>query len=220
MFEFFRSWLVGSAVYRFDFNEAKRRCRIVLIDDDPTALPLDEVVKDQYGIVQYKIVDAELLQRCESGAYDIVILDYNGIAPVSITPHDGFGIFDRIRRANPEQYIIAISAQTYDISKTAYFSEANDWLKKPTDLATTKNKIDAGIRYLFDKTAVIQRLKVAMAQEGFKQRSTAKVLNRLASANYANVDEINELIKNITKVTELSSNVVGIIKTISRLGTN
>lgn len=218
MFDTIRGWLIGRPTYHFDFAQAKRRCRILVIDDDANALPLAEVTSDEYNVKQEKIVDADLLRQCETALYDIILLDYNGVAPPAITPDDGFGIFARIRTANPAQYIIAISGQTYDISKTEYFRRANDWLGKPTDLATTKNKLDTGIRYLFDKSAVLKRLKSSLLTEGFRQNSVDRVIGQLAAKNFSNFDEMSEIVKRVAKVTELSSHIVGILKALAKLG--
>lgn len=217
MLESLRVWLLGGPAYRFDFAQAKRRCRVLLIDDDPNALPLTDITSDDYNISQRTAVDPDLLRQCESGVYDIIILDYNGIAPAAITPEDGFGIFDRIRKANPEQYIIAVSAQTYDISRTAYFKNANDWLKKPTELATTKDKIDTGIRFLFDKNSVLERLRTQMLSDGFRQKSIERVMQRLAEKNYADLDEMNEMIKRVAKVSDISKTILGTLKTLAKI---
>jgi CheY-like chemotaxis protein len=217
LIDIIRGWFLVPPPYRFDYVNAKRRCRILLIDDDPSALPLEDVARDEYNILQQTAVDPDLLRQCESGVFDIIILDYNGIAPKSITPDDGFGVFDRIRNSNPQQYVIAVSGQTYDISKTAYLKDANDWLRKPTDLATTKDKIDSGIRFLFDKTAVLQRLKRQLLKEGVNQRRVDRLLNDLLKRGPSDFEEISELVKKITKVSEMSEHVLGLVKTMVKI---
>jgi CheY-like chemotaxis protein len=217
LFDIIRGWLLVPPPYRFDYVTAKRRCRILLIDDDPSALPLEDVARDEYNISQQKAVDPDLLRQCESGVFDIIILDYNGIAPVSITPDDGFGVFDRIRNSNPQQYIIAVSGQTYDISKTAYLKDANDWLRKPTDLATTKDKLDSGIRFLFDKTAVLQRLKQQLLKEGVNQKSVDRLINEVLNRSSLDLEEITELLQKITKVVKASEQVLSLAKTVAKI---
>jgi DNA-binding response OmpR family regulator len=217
MFDGIRAWFLGAPKYRFDFASAKRTCRILLIDDDSTALPLAEVKRDEYNIEQYKNVDPDLLRQCENGVFDVIILDYNGVAPASITPDDGFGVFDRIRGARPEQYIISVSAQTYDISKTAYFKNANDWLKKPTDLTTTKNKLDAAIRYLFDKSAVLERLRAQMLSDGFKQKSIDRVVNHLNSKTYTDLEQLSELVKRVGHIAQISEHLYALLRVLVRL---
>ena len=59
MFSTIFGLLRGAPPYRFDFAEARRRCRILLIDDDPNALPLEDIKKDDYSISQERIVSYE-----------------------------------------------------------------------------------------------------------------------------------------------------------------
>jgi CheY-like chemotaxis protein len=217
MFDAIRRLFLGQPPYRFDFLEARRRCRVLLIDDDPAALPLSEIIKADYSCAQEKIVTGDLLRQCETGVFDIIILDYNGIAPKSITPNDGFGVFDRIRLNNPDQYIIAISGQTYDISKTAYFKEANDWLMKPTDLTTTINKIDSGIKYLFDKTEVLFRLRRQLIDEGARPKDADRLIRDIERRGYRDVDDMAETIKRVAKLTDLSAKVLGIARNLAKL---
>jgi CheY-like chemotaxis protein len=217
MFNTIRAYILGPPAYHFDFAEARRRCRILLIDDDPNALPIGEITKGDYNLSQEKLVTSDLLRQCETGVFDIIILDYNGIAPKSLTPDDGFGVFERIRSTNPEQYIIAISGLTYDISKTAYFKEANDWLRKPTDLTTTNNKIDAGIRYLFDKTEVLKRLRRQLIDEGTRPQNADRLIRDFERSNYRDLDQMADVIKRLAKLSDISVKVYGIMKNLIKL---
>jgi CheY-like chemotaxis protein len=203
--------------YRFDFAEARRRCRILLIDDDPNALPLEDIKKGDYNISQERLVSPELLRQCEGGVFDIIILDYNGIAPEAVTPDDGFGVFARIKGANPNQYIISISGQTYDISKTEYFQRANDWLRKPTDLATTQDKLDAGIRTVFDKSEALARLRRQLLDDGISARAVDKIISKIENSEFRELDQIANLVKNTSKVIELSKGVYSILRNIVKI---
>lgn len=210
-------WLFNEPRYQFGFEQAKRRCRVLLIDDDANALPLVELEQDGYNVTQHKNVDSALLQRCEDGAWDIILLDYNGVAPAAITPEDGFGVFERIRNSNPQQYIVAISGQTYDISKTHYFKKANDWLKKPTDLASTKDSIDRGIRFLFDKTEVLQRLKAQLLAERINPKLVDRALQHLGNSNFTDIEEATASVRKTAKVAEISADVLATLKILIKL---
>lgn len=203
--------------YRFDFSAAKRRCRIAVIDDDINALPVDDIKRDDYHLDQYQVVDGDLLRQCEQGVFDIIILDYNGIAPASISPTDGFGIFDRIRKANPRQYIISISANTYDITKTEYFKEANSWLKKPIDLLAAKQKIDDGIRTLFDRNRIVREIEQILRNQGIKEKQIRKVCEFVFENKNEDIHYIEKSIKSISRLTEISSDLWGIIKAVGKI---
>lgn len=197
--------------YRFDFDTAKKRCRILLLDDDPNALPLEDLKRDKYNIEQYIKIDADLLRQCENGTFDIILLDYNGIAPQNVSETDGFGIFDRIRSANVRQYIIAISGQTYDISRTEYFRKANSWLKKPSDLLTTKQKLDDGIRRLFDRDALLTDLSALLAEKGVNKRDIDRVLDALKASTVKTEADGEDVIHGITRLATISRDVIKVI---------
>lgn len=161
---------------KFDFDKAKRTCRVLIIDDDPNAVPKEELGRDGYNIDQILEVDPDYMRLCEEGTYDVILLDYNGVAPPDIAPNDGFGVFDRIRARNPNQYIIALSGQTYDISQTAYLKEANNWLKKPVNLAETKEKIDTAIIHRFDQARVFDEIRTVLLAANIEQKSIENLI--------------------------------------------
>lgn len=202
MFRILNRLFSQSAPYVFEFPKAKRNCRILLIDDDPDALPIDDLKSDEYNIEQRKKVDAGLLRNCESAVYDLIVLDYNGVAPASICPDDGFGVFERIRKSNPDQYIISISAQTYDISKTEYFKKANAYLKKPTDLVTTKKALDEGIEQLFHREFIFDRISNALTANGIPKKRAERLIQSLRSEDIKSYSQVESIAQNILKTSE------------------
>ena len=191
--------------YHYDFDSAKRVCRILIIDDDPQALPFRELKRSGYNIEQVEAVDVDVMRMCEEGTYDVILLDYTGVAPESMTPNDGFGVFDRIRSANPTQYVIAISAKTYDISKTAYFKNANNWLKKPTDLVTAKQMIDQAINHCFDREILFREIEKALRNNGISKKEIEKTIEYLRGHKNDNIGELLGMVKNTTKLSRALS---------------
>jgi len=191
--------------YNFDFTTAKRNCRVLVIDDDKQAVPIEELRKSGYFIEQITEVDAGSMHRCEGGEFDIILLDYKGVAPQNISPDDGFGVFERLRSANPLQYVVAISGQTYDISKTEYLSKANDWLKKPIDLVRAKEKLDRGIRERFDKNNVFRELRSALVRGGYPADKIDSVLTAVNGRKFESLDRLIEFMEKGLKVAKLST---------------
>jgi CheY-like chemotaxis protein len=181
----------------FDFDRSKRSCRIVVIDDDNLAIPVDQLLNDGYNIAQLLEVDANAMRLCEQCTYDIILLDYNGVAPPEITPDDGFGVFQRIRQRNPDQYIIAISGKAFDIAKTAYLKEANDWLKKPVSLADTKAKLDKAITACFDKEHVLNEIRLRALAQGLDAKTAEKLVTKLKTASGKDSKEYYNITKGI-----------------------
>jgi len=196
----------------FDLTTARTRCRIALIDDESNALPLQDLLASGYEIEQFFQVTADLLQRCERGAFHIIVLDYNGIAPQNISPTDGFGVFEIIRNSNPQQYIIAISAKTYDIQKSEYFQKADSRLSKPIDLIKAREALDRGIRAIFDPNHVIRRLSATLQELGYNEELVLKISNLVRDDKSSNLDQLVLNIKSILSVTTLPLQIVSIVK--------
>lgn len=212
MFEILKNMLRSDESYHYDFANAKRVCRILVIDDDPQALPMQELRRSGYNIEQVEAVDVDVMRMCEDGTYDVILLDYTGVAPRNITPDDGFGVFDRIRAANATQYIIAISAKTYDIAKTEYFKNANDWLKKPTDLVTTKNMIDKAINHCFDREIIFREIEKTLRENGVAKKQIDRTIKALKKNQSTDADKLLELVTNTSRLAALPLDVIGLIK--------
>lgn len=213
----FLKWIVQpEQEYHFDFESAKKVCRILVIDDDPQALPMDELVKSGYNISQEEEVDVHLMARCEDEHYDVILLDYIGVAPESITPDDGFGVFDRIRSANSSQYIIAISGQTFDISRTEYFKNANDWLKKPTDLIKTKEKLDKSIRRCFNRNMLLDDIRSILRNEGVSDSDVEKVLRYLRKTLTSDADKIVSGVQKLLRASGIWPDILGFLRKLAK----
>ncbi len=192
------------------FKSAKLKCRILLIDDDNDALPISDLQADEYAITQIYSVSPVDLRECEQGKYDVIVLDYNGVAPLTLCPDDGFGVFSRIRAANPQQYIIAISAQKYDISQTAYLKEANDYIKKPSNLAETKNSLDEAIKHNFNPNIVYQRIEKTLIDYGVDYKQARKVVDKLKKVRSSDSGEYMKIISSVNSSLSTINSIISL----------
>lgn len=211
MFSKLKDYWNPSEPHQYDFSRAKRVCRIFIIDDDPQALPVQELQSAGYNVQQVETVDADVMRMCEEASYDVILLDYTGVAPKNITPDDGFGVFERIRSANPAQYIIAISAMTYDIAKTEYFKNANDWLKKPTDLVTTKQLIDKAIHHCFDRAIIFREIETILRDSGVAGKQIGKTIENLKRTRGADLESIQDRVKSTSHLPNLPEKLAGLL---------
>lgn len=216
MFKVLTNLFQSDESYHYDFSDAKRVCRILVIDDDAQALPLNELKRSGYNIEQVEAVDVDTLRMCEEGTYDVILLDYTGVAPKSITPSDGFGVFDRIRAANPTQYIIAISAKTYDIAKTAYFKNANDWLKKPTDLVTTQQMIDKAVNHCFDRDIIFHQIEDFLRNDGVHKKEINRIIRILKNTKSNDLEKLLDIIKRAGRLVGVPLDIVGLVRKLIR----
>jgi CheY-like chemotaxis protein len=121
-------------------DEARKRARILVIDDDKEAFPVQLLQKEGYNIHYWPKV--ENIRPLEEGEFDIIFLDIGGISPPELSKTDGLGILEHLKRHNPGQIVVAYSGRSFDLSQQRFFKLADDFLGKPSDLLECKEKID------------------------------------------------------------------------------
>jgi len=142
-----KSYSIKNLDIKLPFEEIRKRARIIVIDDDKSAFPYELLQKEGYNVTYWSKI--EKLRELESGEFDLIVLDISGVADKSISLTDGAGILSHLKKCNPAQLIIAYSGQKYDLSKKDFYNLADDFLGKPSDLITCKDKIDSLLRNHF-----------------------------------------------------------------------
>lgn len=124
-------------------SELRKRVKIVVIDDEESSFPTKGLQDEGYTVEWWPIVDPSKLRRLESGDFDIIVLDIQGIVPPTISDTgDGLGILRRLKNVNPDQIIVAFSGKSYDLDSMQFFKRAEDVLRKPVSLIQCKEMID------------------------------------------------------------------------------
>lgn len=130
-------------------TELIRRTRILVIDDRKTEFPFPFFEKEGYSIAYWK--DIEDLGKLESGYFDIIILDINGVGRKLDADAEGAGVLRHLKERNPSQIIVAYSGQAHDPARIQFFTLADQFVPKPTSALTWKEILDNLIR---DKVTV------------------------------------------------------------------
>jgi CheY-like chemotaxis protein len=128
-------------------DDARKRARILVIDDDEDAFPVKLLQQEGYNVHYWSRI--ENIRSLEQGEFDIIILDIGGISSPELSKLDGFGVLDHLKRYNPGQIIIAYSGRSFDLGQQQFFQKADDFLGKPSDLLECKQKIDRLIQTKF-----------------------------------------------------------------------
>lgn len=135
----FRRKILSDVVTTPDVMHLRRTARILVIDDDRDAFPIDLLKREGYSIDHWPLVTE--LRRLEQGDFDVIFLDIHGVA-ANLGQADGIGILGAIKRTNPHQIVVAFSGQSFDLSKMDFWKGADAGLKKPVDFLTAKETID------------------------------------------------------------------------------
>jgi len=180
-----------------DFEELKKRIRIVLIDDEK-GFPLKLFQAEGYAIEHWEKVVSVSYGKLESGFYDIIILDIKGVAE-EISKEDGLGVLENIKKKNPAQIIIAFSQHSYDLDKTKFFMQADEYIAKPSDFLSIKNSIDNLIVTKFNPSRYIESLHQLLKINGLDKKEIKKldtnIYKTIKKGNSPNWKEIFEFSK-------------------------
>src|SRR5205823_3756955 len=164
---------IAQASVKLPLSELRKRARILVVDDDPTAFPHKLLTKEGYNVTYWRKIDN--IRDLESGEYDIIVLDIEGIAPPTVSTTGGIGILTHIKKYNPAQIVIAYSGHKYDLRHADFWNIADDYLGKPSSLLDCKEKIDSLLEREFTATYYATVLKQLLSNNGASEKQIAKL---------------------------------------------
>ncbi len=192
--------------------ELKRRAKILVIDDDPHAFPVDLLRKEGYSIEYWEKVES--MDRLERGDFDIIILDIGGVA-TNWGEGDGLGVLDHLKKFNPAQIIVAFSGQSFDLSKNRFWQIADDALWKPADAIKCKEVVDQLLQDRFNSLHYWNALSQALATCGVSVKERSKIEGRIAKAlRGGHPDKARALLRAVLEKAELLSRFAFVVERI------
>jgi len=120
------------------FDEIKKRARLLVIDDDEFPY---QILFERDGYTLEKWPDVTDLSKLESGFFDILLLDLQGVGRQQ-SSEQGLGILRHLRKATPAQIIIAYSSADWPLKYQEFFEQADAVLGKSSDYVDFKRKVD------------------------------------------------------------------------------
>lgn len=213
------SWLLKKGVAKLNLSvpiqEARKRARILVIDDEDT-FPTELMVKEGYNVVHWTKVES--LRPLEEGEYDIIFLDIYDVAK-EISQQDGLGVLEHLKRYNPSQIIIAYSGRSFDLNMNRFWKLADDTLAKPSDLVTCKESIDRILEEKFSPNYYMESLIKLLKENGASDKDISSVKKTIIHAidGKHGLPDIRVKFNHIFKDTELVLRAVAISHTILRI---
>ncbi len=163
---------IENLTFNMPLEDIKRIAKILIIDDDEQAFPYKLLQKEGYNVHYWDRVDN--LKELENGIYDLIILDIYGVASKDMSINDGLGILEHIKKNNPSQLVIAYSGQKFDLSHSAFWQIADDYLGKPSSLITCKEKIDLLLTQKFKPSYYWKIIVDILKKEGISEIRISK----------------------------------------------
>jgi CheY-like chemotaxis protein len=196
-----------------DFEELKKRTRIVVIDDDDV-FPLKLFKEHGYSVDKWDIV--EDYTKLEHGFYDIIILDIKGVAQ-HISLEDGLGVLTSLKKNNPSQIIISFSQYSYALDKVQFFQQADENIAKPSDFLKIKKILDNLISTQFKPDRYINALNKILKNNNILERDIRKINLQISKAIInKKIPDWNDIFCGVKNKPELVIQLTNIGETITK----
>ncbi|QEM69818.1 hypothetical protein FO488_17755 [Geobacter sp. FeAm09] len=148
------SWFSKPSWPDYPFDEIKKRAKILVVDDND--FPYDKLFsRDGYTFEKWN--DIENLPKLESGYYDIILLDINGVG-LNESEEQGLGILKHLRKTSPSQIIIAYSNADWPLKYQDFFDMADSKLDKRKDYIEFKQVVDKLLKDRFSLGFYVDRI--------------------------------------------------------------
>ena len=201
---------------KLSLEEIKKRSRIVVIDDDAFTYKI-LFKRDGYTIDKWN--DVTDLTKLETGYYDIILLDIQGVGR-DLSKEQGLGILKHLRQVAPTQIIIAYSNADFSLQYHEFFKLADATLAKNADYVDFKRSVDDllqkrfTISFYLDKIVGIVKDDVAdtqqirqIAEKAILSRSTEK-LEKYLKANIEKAEAVTAVVSIIKSVMTIAASVM------------
>jgi len=194
-------------------DEIRKRSKLLVIDDQQfDYVSLFE--KDGYNIEKWDdIVD---LPKLESGYYDVILLDIQGVGKQQSSNEQGFGILKHLKKVRPPQIIIAYSNADYAVKYQDFFSMADAAFSKASDYVDFKRKVDELLISRFSMGFYVDKI-IALASPHTSDMGKIRKLSRKAIAQ-RNANIVKPYLEGVIDDKELITTILRIIGCAIELG--
>lgn len=196
--------------------DLRKRTKIVVVDDDPEAFPVEALKHEGYTIEHWPEVHS--MDRLERGDFDIIVLDISGVAKKFSPEEDGLGVLQHLKWHNPVQIIVAFSGQSFDLSKQDFFKLADDTMPKPVSILKCKQVLDQLIESKMTVKHLWETITALMRAEGIPEKRITQLEAKVVAAlNAGGTTDIKGIVTGIIERSDLAAKSVGVLVKIASL---
>jgi CheY-like chemotaxis protein len=140
-------------------EEIRKRARLLVVDD--SEFPYEPLFRrDGYNLEKWP--DVQDLPKLESGYFDLILLDVQGVGG-EYSSEQGLGILRHLRKTTPTQLIIAYSSADYSLKYQDFFRLADAVLEKSSDYFEFKRQVDKLLQDRFSLGFYVGRIRALLA---------------------------------------------------------
>lgn len=197
---------------QLELAEIRKRARILVIDDSEFFY-LQLFEDDGYVIEKWD--DVNDLHKIESGYFDIILLDIQGVGR-KYSKEEGLGVLKHLHQVCPAQIIIAYSNADFSLKYQDFFRLADATLDKADDYVNFKRTVDHLLQLRFSLDFYLNKITSITNPYGcdiHKIRTLSKnailknKTSRLEKALAVYVDN-NDIIATVLKITQKAAEVL------------
>jgi hypothetical protein len=196
--------------------EIRKRARLLVIDDqDFYYLPL--FINDGYNIEKWD--DIKDLGKLESGYFDIILLDIQGVGK-EFSKDEGFGILKHLRKCCPTQIIVAYSNADFSVKYQDFFQMADAVLHKQKDYVDFKLTVDQLLQDRFSMGFYMTRIDNLVGSTlSEKELTRLHLLSR--NSMYTNsTEKLNSYLEKTLEHKEITGLILQIVGTAFQIYSN
>jgi CheY-like chemotaxis protein len=154
-------WFFGSPKWPdIPIDEIRKRARLLVIDDDEFPY---QTLFERDGYTLEKWPDVLDLSKLESGYFDVILLDLQGVGRQQ-SNEQGLGILRHLRQTTPAQVIIAYSSADWPLKYQEFFELADAVLSKSSDYVDFKRKVDQLLEERFSIGFYLTRIQTIVGK--------------------------------------------------------
>lgn len=135
-------------------DDIRKRARILVVDDSDFVY-LSLFHRDGYNVDKWD--DITDLSKLESGYYDVVLLDVEGVGR-SLSSDQGLGVLRHLKKVRPTQLVIAYSSAEWSLKYKTFFDLADKSLAKGADYVEFKRVVDVLLEERFSLGFYVDRV--------------------------------------------------------------
>lgn len=199
---------------QLDSAQIRSRARILLIDDDKFSYDQLFRVRDGYRLEKWS--QLKNLVELQDGTYDLIILDYYGVAPKSAPTDEGLAILRSIKKARPEQLVLAYSGQALGLQSSEFISLADDVVSKSEDYPVFQSKVDQLLRKRYSVGHYVALMNQALDEDALRvPKFVPRVITAISRGDTTKLRrylERNDItVEQIDRVLSLTKNAISIV---------
>lgn len=170
---------------QLDHEEIVKRARLLVVDDKD--FPYLKLFRAN-GYTMDKWSKLKDLPGLESGKYDVILLDLQGVGNVEST-EQGLGVLGHLREVSPAQIVVAYSNAEWSVEYQAFFQSADAVLhKSKDDYVTFKRTVDSLLDQRFSLGFYLDRATRELHGSGVSDAVTKKIENAILRNDAASLE--------------------------------